>query len=76
MDNDNILYEISENIVEIKTKLENVIENTDLKMKLLEEKLNESNKRGQNLENAMSWLWKTSLGGIIGALISIYFEFK
>ena len=76
MDNDNILYEIRENIVEIKTKLENVIENTDLKMKLLEEKLNESNKRVQNLENAMSWLWKTSLGGIIGALISIYFEFK
>ena len=72
----NILYEIRENIAEIKTRLESITENTDLKIQLLEEKLSESNKRIQNLENAISWLWRTSFGAIISALVAIYFEFK
>ena len=72
----NILYEIRENIAEIKTRLESITENTDLKIQLLEEKLSESNKRIQNLENSISWLWITSFGAIISALVAIYFEFK
>lgn len=73
---DKVIYEIREMVVKISTNLENVVENTDLKLQIQDEKIKVANKRIGDLENANTWLWRTCIGAIITALISLIIKFK
>lgn len=73
---DKIIYEIRENVVKINATLEKIVENTDLKFEIQEEKNKVSNKRLSNLEDSNKWLWRTCVASIITALITMLFKFK
>lgn len=73
---DTVIYEIRENVVKINATLEKIVENTDLKFEMQEEKIKVANKRIMDLENSNQWLWRTCGSAIIVALISLIFKFK
>lgn len=71
MSEENLLYEIKESIAEIKSTLKSNAENTDLKFQLQEEKIKVANNRISDLESSNTWLWRTTAGALIGAVIAI-----
>lgn len=73
---DKIIYEIRENVVKINTTLEKIVENTDLKFEIQEEKIKVANKRICDLESSNQWLWRTCGGAIITALLALIFKFR
>ena len=73
---DKIIYEIRENVVKINATLENIVENTDLKLEIQEEKIKVANKRICDLEASNQWLWRTCGGAILTTLIALIFKFR
>lgn len=71
MSEETLLYEIKESIAEIKSTLKSNAENTDLKFQLQEEKIKVANNRISDLENSNMWLWRTTAGALISAIIAI-----
>ena len=76
MAEENILYEIKENIAEIKSTLKSNAENTDLKFQLQEEKIKVANNRRSDLENSNTWLWRAIAGALISTVIAFLINFK
>ncbi len=70
----NVLQEIREDIVFIKTTLTNITANLDLKLVTLEEKIKVANHRISDLEDQNKWLWKTVVGAILAGVIAVYFK--
>lgn len=60
-----IIYEIRENVVEIKTTLTSIVQNTDLKFQVQEEKIKVANNRIKDLEDTIKWVWRAIGGGLI-----------
>ena len=69
-----VIYEIRENVVEIKTNLDNIVKNTDLKFQLMEEKVKVANNRIHDLEEANKWLWRASAGAVIGYVVAFFIK--
>ena len=67
---DKALQEIRENIVLIRSTLENMVETTELKMQIYEEKIKVANNRISDLENSNTWLWRAIAGALISSVIA------
>lgn len=76
MADDSIIYEIRENVVEIKGTLKSIVENTDLKFQIQEEKIKVANNRIKDLEDNNKWLWRAFAGALITAAIAILINYK
>ena len=77
MNEDNkIIYEIRENVVEIKGSLKSIVENTDLKFQIQEEKIKVANNRIKDLEENNKWLWRAFAGALISAAIAFLIKIK
>lgn len=74
MADENIIYEIRENVVEIKATLKSIVENTDLKFQIQEEKIKVANNRIKDLEDTIKWLWRAIGVTIIGAAMTFLFK--
>ena len=74
MEND-ILQEILQRLTKIEAVLEGNENARKLEIANLEEKIKVANHRIQDLENTISWLWKTAIGGIFSGALSILFNF-
>lgn len=68
-DENNIIYEIRENVVEIKATLKSIVENTDLKFQIQEEKIKVANNRIRDLEENNKWLWRAIAGTLITSVV-------
>lgn len=79
---DKIIYEIRENVVKINAMLESMAENTELKLKAMEDKMNFNkemhietqkvdSKRITNLEETNKWLWRAFASSIITTLTGL-----
>ncbi|GAA0107391.1 hemolysin XhlA family protein [Clostridium tertium] len=75
-DDNKIIYEIRENVVEIKTTLTSIVQNTDLKFQVQEEKIKVANNRIKDLEDNNKWLWRAFAGSLISAVIAFFIKFK
>nr|DAW30996.1 MAG TPA: hemolysin [Caudoviricetes sp.] len=75
MNNEQDIQDIKERLVRIETLLETNNGKVELELKALEEKIKVANHRIQDLENTISWLWKTAIGGILSGALSILFNF-
>ena len=64
-----LLQEIDKKIDVINEKVSNSAEIGDLKIKPIEEKVN-------NIQDNNKWLWRTMVGAIIGLLIEAVFTIK
>lgn len=71
MAEESIIYEIRENVVEINSKLKSIVENTDLKFQVQEEKIKVANNRIKDLEDTIKWIWRAIGGTLIGAAIAL-----
>lgn len=71
MAEENIIYEIRETLVEIKSALKSVVENTDLKFQIQEEKIKVANNRIRDLEDTIKWLWRAVGVTLIGAAMAL-----
>ena len=69
-----VLQEIREDIVFIKTTLQNIVQSVDLKLIPLEEKIRVANHRIEDLEDQNKWLWRTIVGAIIAGAIAMCFK--
>ncbi|GAB6169707.1 hypothetical protein JCM1393_21670 [Clostridium carnis] len=76
MADDNVIYEIRENVVEIKATLTSIVQNTDLKFQVQEEKIKVANNRIKDLEDSNRWLWRAVAGSLISAVIALLTKFK
>ena len=76
MADENMLYEIRENVVEIKTTLRSIVENTDLKFQNHAEKIKVANKRISDLEDTNKWLWRAIAVSLIGAVMALIINIK
>lgn len=76
MADDNMLYEIRENVVEIKTTLRSIVENTDLKFQNQNEKIKVANNRISDLEDTNKWLWRAIALSLIGAVMALIINIK
>lgn len=76
MADENIIYEIRENVVEIKASLKSIVENTDLKFQVQEEKIKVANNRIKDLEDTNKWLWRAVAGAFISAAIAFLSKFN
>lgn len=80
---------ISEDMIFVKTTLENIVNNQDAKLEALEEKqetrtkaleekheekIKVANHRIQDLEDQNKWLWRTVLAAVIVQVISLFFR--
>lgn len=75
-DDNTVIYEIRENVVEIKTTLTSIVQNTDLKFQIQEEKLKVANNRIKDLEENNKWLWRAVAGALISTVIAFLFKLK
>lgn len=75
-DDNKIIYEIRENVVEIKTTLTSIVQNTDLKFQVQEEKIKVANNRIKDLEDNNKWLWRAFAGSLIAAAITFLINYK
>lgn len=75
-DENKIIYEIRENVVEIKSALASIVQNTDLKFQIQEEKIKVANNRIKDLEETIKWLWRTIAGSVITAIIAILINLR
>ena len=75
MENEKDVQDIRERLIKIETMLENQARTNDLKLDTYEEKLKVANCRIADLENNISWLWRTSLGAIITGAVAFIFRF-
>lgn len=75
-DDNNIIYEIRENVVEIKATLTSIVQNTDLKFQVQEEKIKVANNRIRDLEENNKWLWRAFAGALISAVIAFLINYK
>ena len=69
-DENNVIYEIRENVVEIKATLKSIVENTDLKFQIQEEKIKVANNRIRDLEENNKWLWRAIAGTLITTVVA------
>lgn len=76
MADENMLYEIRENVVEIKTTLRSIVENTDLKFQNQNEKIKVANNRINDLEDTNKWLWRAIALSLIGAVMALIINIK
>lgn len=76
MADENMLYEIRENVVEIKTTLRSIVENTDLKFQNQNEKIKVANNRISDLEDTNKWLWRAIALSLIGAVMALIINIK
>lgn len=74
MADDSIIYEIRENVVEIKATLTSIVQNTDLKFQIQEEKIKVANNRIKDLEENNKWLWRAVTVPIIGLVVAFLFK--
>lgn len=75
-DENNVIYEIRENVVEIKTTLASIVQNTDLKFQVQEEKIKVANNRIKDLEDTIKWLWRAIGGAAISAIVALLINLK
>lgn len=75
-EDNNIIYEIRENVVEIKATLTSIVQNTDLKFQVQEEKIKVANNRIKDLEDSNKWLWRAVAGALISAVIAFLINYK
>lgn len=75
MENEKDVQDIKERLVRIEVLLEQSSSTRALEIKAIEEKITVANHRISDLENTISWLWKTAIGGLIAGAISILFRF-
>lgn len=71
MAEDSVIYEIRENVVDIKATLKGIVENTDLKFKMQDEKIKVANNRIGDLEDTIKWLWRAVGVAVIGGLMAL-----
>ena len=75
MENEKDVQDIKERFVRIEVLLEQSSSTRALEIKAIEEKITVANHRISDLENTISWLWKTAIGGLIAGAVSILFRF-
>ena len=75
MENEKDVQDIKERLVRIEVLLEQSSSTRALEIKAVEEKITVANHRIADLENTISWLWKTAIGGLIAGAVSILFRF-
>ena len=75
MENEKDVQDIKERLVRIEVLLEQSSSTRALEIKAIEEKITVANHRISDLENTISWLWKTAIGGLIAGAVSILFRF-
>lgn len=83
---DEKLLHIQETLVELSTLMKGIIENGDLKNKLLKEEIDrnterieETNKKLKKIEEAKDWLVKLVFGSIVGMIleaVAFYIKLK
>lgn len=71
-----IIQEIRENVVEIKGTLKSIVENTDLKFQMQEEKIKVANNRIKDLEDNNKWLWRAFAGALITAAMALLINYR
>ena len=71
---ENALQEIKLELKEVKTLLEELPKNIDLKLKVYDEKIAVANHRIQDLEEINRWMWRAIAGAIIAGVIAMYFK--
>lgn len=84
------IRKIGEDIVFVKTTLDNMAKNNDSRLEAMEknnavqlsnleqkfeDKIKVANHRIEDLEDQNKWLWRTIGGSIIGVIISVIFAF-
>lgn len=74
MPDEKALQEIRENILLIKSTLENMVETTELKMQLYDERIKVANNRIKDLEDNGKWVWRAIAGAVIGGAIALLFK--
>lgn len=75
MENEKDVQDIKERLVRIEVLLEQNSSTRALEIKSLEEKISVANHRIVDLEDTISWLWKTAIGGLIVGAVDILFRF-
>lgn len=70
-----VIYEIRENVVEIKATLKSINENNDLKFQMVDEKIKVANNRILDLEENNKWLWRAIVGACITSIIAFLTKF-
>lgn len=74
-DENTVIYEIRENVVEIKTTLTSIVQNVDLKFQVQEEKIKVANNRIKDLEDTIKWLWR-AISGAKYSLVAQQYPFS
>ncbi|ATD55402.1 hemolysin XhlA family protein [Clostridium chauvoei] len=75
-DENPIIYEIRENVVEIKATLTSIVQNVDLKFQVQEEKIKVANNRIKDLEDTNKWLWRAIAGTLISTVVAFLIKLK
>ena len=75
MENEKDVQDIKERLVRIEVLLEQSSSTRALEIKSLEEKISVANHRIVDLEDTISWLWKTAISGLIVGAVGILFRF-
>ncbi len=68
------LQEIKQELIRVKTLLEELPKTVDLKLKLYEEKISVVNHRIKKLEDTNTWMWRAIAGAVIVAIVAMYFK--
>lgn len=75
-DEKEILQGVTEKLIRIEGLLENIKNTNELKLENMEEKIKVANNRIKDLEDTSKWLWRTVIGGLIAAVMSLIIKFK
>lgn len=75
-DEKEILKEVTEKLIRIEGLLENIKNTNELKLENMEDKIKVANNRIKDLEDTSKWLWRTVIGGLIAAVMSLIIKFK
>lgn len=68
--------EIKIQLAKIEQILENLSKTNDLKLMNMDEKVKVANHRITDLENTITWLWRTVVGALITGGVSLLFAFS
>ncbi|MGL5676854.1 MAG: hemolysin XhlA family protein [Cellulosilyticaceae bacterium] len=72
------IRKISEDMIFVKTTLENISNNYEAKVRALDEKYEEkmkvANHRIEDLEDQNKWLWRTIIAAVIVAIIPFFLK--
>lgn len=74
MPEDNVWQEMRENIILIRSTLENMAKTNELEFKLYDEKIKVANNRIKDLEDNSKWVWRAIVGALIAGAIALLYK--